>query len=955
MKRYCIYTLAAFLWLIPTVQSFGSNRGKNVTIQLKTNNIQSTRLVRLEVISDKIIHVSATPATTFSSEKSLIIVPSLQMTDKYTVTTKGSMLTVSTSSLRVNVDKNSGVITFTDPNGKLILSESANGRSFKPITVEGTKGYSIFQSFNSPKEEAFYGLGQHQANEYNYKDKNESLFQYNTKVSIPFIWSNRNYGILWDNYSYSKFGDPREFMQLNEAFTLYDKQGNAGGITATYTPADKNKKTIIRSESSICYEDIKTIKNLPSDFPLMGSNVCYEGMIQPKESGPFHFNLYYAGYIKVYVNGQLLVPERWRTAWNPNTYKFIANLKAGEKVKLRIEWHPDGSISYCGLRVLPPLKSSQQDKMSLWSEMGNEENYYFIYGKNPDEIISGYRTLTGKAQVMPQWAMGYWQSKERYKTAADIEKAVKTFRDKKIPLDVIVQDWYYWKEDDWGSHLFDKVRFPNPKEMIDSIHKMHAKYMISVWPKFYASTEHFKEFDRNGWMYRQAIKDSIRDWVGPGYIGSFYDAYSAGARKLFWKQINETLFPLKVDAWWMDASEPNIRDCTDLPYRKQLCGPTALGPSTKYFNAYALMNAEAIYNGQRSTDPDKRVLLLTRSGFAGEQRYSTATWSGDIASRWEDMKAQITAGLNFCMAGIPWWGMDIGGFCVENRYIKAYDLFKRTGEENADSKEWRELNTRWFQFGAFVPLYRAHGQYPDREIYNIAPKDTPTYQSILWYTNLRYRLLPYIYSLAGMVHFNDYTLMRGLIMDFEKDTHVNNIGDQYMFGPAFMVNPICQYEARERQVYLPATTTWYDFYTNKSYQGGQTITAEAPYERMPLYVRAGSIIPFGPALQYSDEKKPEKITIYVYGGQNGHFTLYEDEGSNYNYEKGKYATIDFTYNEMDKVLTIGNRKGSFDGMLTNRIFNVVLIDGRHTQAYDPDARGQIISYDGTDKIINFKK
>ena len=321
-----------------------------------------------------------------------------------------------------------------------------------------------------------------------------------------------------------------------------------------------------------------------------------------------------------------------------------------------------------------------------------------------DEVISGYRTLTGKSQIMPKWAMGYWQSRERYKTQEEILDALKEFRKRQIPIDNIVLDWSYWPENAWGSHEFDKARFPDPKGMVDSIHALNAKMMISVWPKFYMTTEHYKEFDEKSWMYQQAVKDSIRDWIGPGYIGSFYDAYAEGARKLFWKQMEDHLYPLGIDAWWMDASEPNVRDCTDLAYRKALCGPTALGPSDQYFNAYALMNAEAIYDGQRAADNDKRVFLLTRSGFAGLQRYSTATWSGDIATRWEDMKAQISAGLNFAVSGIPYWTMDIGGFCVEKRYEDGQKEFNKTGKENADYKEWRELNTRWYQFVGSLPV-----------------------------------------------------------------------------------------------------------------------------------------------------------------------------------------------------------------------------------------------------------
>ena len=583
--------------------------------------------------------------------------------------------------------------------------------------------------------------------------------------------------------------------------------------------------------------------------------------------------------------------------------------------------------------------------------MGNEIDYYFIYGNSMDEVISGYRTLTGKAQIMPKWAMGFWQSREKYNTRRELLDVLCEFRRRRIPLDNIVIDWNHWPENAWGSHEFDLKRFPDPKGMVDSIHALNAKIMISVWPKFYTNTGHFKEFEEKGWMYMQSVRDSLRDWVGPGYRYGFYDAYDPEARKLFWKQMQDHYCPLGIDAWWMDASEPNVRDCTDMQYRKALCGPTALGPSTQYFNAYALMNAEAIYDGQRKMDPDRRVFLLTRSGFAGLQRYSTATWSGDIATRWEDMKAQISAGLNFAMSGIPYWTMDIGGFCVERRYEKAQREWNRTKKENADYKEWRELNARWYQFGAFCPLYRSHGQFPYREIWNIAPEGHPAYQSMVYYTRLRYRMMPYIYSLAGMTHFNDYTIMRALVMDFGKDKNVLDISDQFMFGPALMACPVYTYKARQREVYFPDGNGWYDFYTGKHITGGQTLTVDAPYEQIPLYVRSGAILPYGPDLQYTDEKTASEIILYVYTGQDGAFTLYEDENENYNYEKGQYSMIPFKYDEATRSLTIGKRQGEFSGMLKERTFRIVTVSPTQMQAFDPDASGKTITYNGSKQTI----
>ncbi len=481
---------------------------------------------------------------------------------------------------------------------------------------------------------------------------------------------------------------------------------------------------------------------------------------------------------------------------------------------------------------------------------------------------------------------------------------------------------------------------------------MNGRVMISVWPKFYVTTEHFKEFDKNGWMYQGAIRDSIRDWVGPGYLGSFYDAYDPDARKLFWEQMNDHYMPLGFDAWWMDASEPNIRDCTDIEYRKYLSTPTALGPSAKYFNAYALMNAEAIYNGQRGVEPDKRVFLLTRSGFSGLQRYSTATWSGDIATRWEDMEAQISAGLNFSVSGIPYWTMDIGGFCVEDRFVAAQREYNFTGKENDDLKEWRELNTRWYQFGAFTPLFRAHGQWPFREVFNIAPESHQAYKSITAYTKLRYNLMPYIYSLAGMTYFNDYTIMRPMVMDFTDDKATFDIKDQYMFGPALLVAPVYKYGARSRSVYFPEGSRWYDFYSGKMIEGGRDITVDAPYERMPLYVRAGSIIPAGGDIMSTAEESDEPMTIVVYGGNDGDFTLYEDEGTNYGYERDEFSKIRFRYDDAGSTLTIESREGQYPGMKADRLFNVVKVDGNHATPNAIKAKGQLVKYNGEKVTAN---
>ena len=918
-----------------------------ILISLKQSSPEAVKVIRLQVVNNDIIHVTAAPSKKLPETQSLITAYARTQQTGWQVSEKNETVILQTATTKAFVSLKTGEIKFTDLRGNVILQEQhGGGKTFKPIEVEGKSGYTFRQVFESPADEAFYGLGQHQSDEFNYKGKNEELFQYNTKVSIPFIVSNKNYGILWDNYSFSRFGDPRPYSNLDQ-FRLFDKNGKEGGLTATYM-SDKTSKNVSleRTESTVDYENIQTIKNFPKNFPLSNAAVTWQGEIQPKESGLFRFILYYAGYTKVYIDDSLVVTERWRTAWNPNSYKFSARLNAETKHKLRIEWLPDGGVSYIGLKALSPVPEKEQSKLSLWSEMGQKLDYYFIRGNNPDQVISGYRTVTGKAQIMPKWAMGFWQSRERYKTETEIVNALKEFRRREIPIDNIVLDWNYWPETAWGSHEFDKSRFPNPKGMVDSIHALDARIMISVWPKFYQTTEHFKEFQSKGWMYMQAIKDSIRDWVGPGYVGSFYDAYAADARKLFWKQMKEHLYTLGIDAWWMDASEPNVRDCTDMPYRKALCGPTALGPSTEYFNAYALMNAEAIYDGQRSTDNNKRVFLLTRSGFAGLQRYSTATWSGDIATRWEDMKAQISAGINFSISGVPYWTMDNGGFCVEKRYEQA-----KEGSE--DLNEWRELNVRWHQFGAFVPLFRTHGQFPYRELWNIAPDNHPAYKTMLYYTQLRYRLMPYIYTMAGMSHFNDFTIMRALMMDYSSDKNVLNVSDQYMFGKELMICPVYQYKARTRDVYFPKEAGWYNLYNGKYTTGGQKQTVDATYDRMPIYVAAGSILPMGKVIQNTTQAQTD-LTLYVYAGKNGTFSLYEDENTNYNYEKDASATIKFTYDDKNKTLTAAERKGSFKGMAKERNISIILVTENNAIGIDsPMKNEKTIHYTGSQISVNF--
>jgi len=427
-----------------------------VEVRVKSNQENSAKIVRVSAMNDKIFRVQASNQDKMPSTNSLCVNMQTSKVD-VNIEEQDNLVRVATKEVIANINTLDGQVLFTDINGNPILSEESSSHKFDKVYCDSLKdeGYYIEQVWQSSNDEALFGLGQHQSNEWNYKGKNEELFQYNTKISLPFIVSNKNYGILWDNYSLSRFGNPNEFLQINQAFKVYDVDGKEGGLTSIWTPQDKSVESLKRIEPILYFENLKANREmLPKNFPLDESFVTFEGEIEPMVSGMHKFILYYAGYVKVYFDGENITPDNdeiWRTAWNPNARKFDYTFEKGKKVKVRIEWKPDGGESYCGLRVHQPYQN--QDKITFSSEIGDKIDYYFIKGENIDDVISGYRTLTGKAQVMPKWAMGFWQSRERYKTQDEIVGALKGFRDRHIPIDNIVMDWNYWPEDQWGSHL----------------------------------------------------------------------------------------------------------------------------------------------------------------------------------------------------------------------------------------------------------------------------------------------------------------------------------------------------------------------------------------------------------------------------------------------------------------------------------------------------------------------
>jgi alpha-D-xyloside xylohydrolase len=894
-------------------------KSDGILVNFGTENIQ------LHVMGDKIIRVESTLYGESLTHKSLTIINQPQKI-KWKVREGAGSVVLETGSIKAKVDISTGKIQFLDKSGKSLLRE--NGRDILPAVVLDEKTNHIKQKFILTDAEALYGLGQHQQGNMNLRGKTVELYQVNMKVSIPMLVSTNGYGIFWDNPSLSKFTD------------------NAQG-------------------------------------------------------------------------------------------------------------------------------------MELWSEVGDGIDYYFIAGSTIDEVISGYRTLTGQAPMYAKWAYGFFQSKERYKTQDEIVSIVDEFRRRQVPLDVIVQDWYYWEPQPWGSHYMNRERYPDPVKMNRDVHDRNAKIIISVWSKFFPGSTNYSEMDQKGFLLKPISEGS-----------NYYNPYDPNARALYWKQINDSLFVKGFDGWWQDASEPEVGDLRKDDIKKII--NNNLGSGARYLNTYPLMTTMAMYEGQRKSTSDKRVYILTRSAFAGQQRNAATTWSGDITASWDVFRKQIPAGLNFCFTGIPYWTTDIGAFGVRVPGGSGNDMYK-------------ELFTRWYQYGAFCPIFRVHGTSTPREIWRFGEPGSWAYDAQLKFNNLRHRLMPYIYSLGWKVTHENYTIMRGLAFDFVNDSKVYAIDDQFMFGPSLLVNPVTEpmyhtwkqteagsiiptgnlltlegkpgltgeyYEGmafnslfttrtdsiinfnwgmdapmqgmtedtfsirwrgkiiapetgeytintmtddgarvwidnkqiindwtdhapllntgkinleagksydmkfeyfeykmgavaqlhwilpsqkkvdtntlpeKTRKVYLPGTSAWIDFWTGEKFAGGQTITAPAPIDIIPLYVKAGSMIPMGPYIQYATEKPADPIELRIYPGADGTFELYEDENDNYNYEKGKYALIPFSWNDKTKTLTIGDRKGEFDGMLKKRTFNIVLVNQINGTGLEPSRFSTSLRYNG---------
>ena len=710
------------------------------------------------------------------------------------VTEDDNAVTLSSSSMVISIKKNTGAIEFFDADHRLLISEKTNGTTIEPKKYAGVEVFNVKQCFQLDPNEFIYGLGQLQHGKMSQRGQEVLLKQDNKESVIPFILSNKGYGVFWDNYSPTKFSDSQ-----NETF--FD------------------------------------------------------------------------------------------------------------------------------------------------SEIGQCVDYYVMIGGDADGVVAQMRELTGDVPMFPYWTYGYWQSRERYKTQFETVGVVEKYRELGIPLDGIIQDWRYWGEDSvWNRMAFDETRFPDPKRMVDQVHDMNAHLMIVAWPGFGPLTKQYAEFKSRNMLL------NFLTWP-PNSGTKPYDVYNPTARDIYWEYLNEGVFSfIHNDAWWLDSSEPDHIEVKDEDFEQ----PTFLGPYRSVLNAFPLEHIKGVSTHQRATTDKKRVFILTRSAFAGQQRYGANSWSGDVVTDWDVLRKQISAGLNFSLCGIPYWNSDIGGFFV----------WRFPG--GVDNKAFHEIYVRWLQFGTFCPMMRSHGTDTPREIYQFGDKGEWTYNAIEKFINLRYRLLPYIYSTSWEVTSKSSTMMRALVMDFAEDKKALDINNEYMFGKSFLVCPVTEpmyvktkkdetkyvdpvenfSKVKSTLVYLPAGTQWFDFWTGKSFNGGQTIEKKTPIDILPLYVKAGSIVPWGPEVQYASEEKADDMEIRIFTGADGEFTLYEDEGDNYNYEDGVYSTITFKWNDVAQTLTISDHQGEFPGMLHERQFRLVLVNETSGTGLTESTPVKTVSYTG---------
>jgi alpha-D-xyloside xylohydrolase len=814
-------------------------------------------LLTLRPLTDGCMRVRVTDGN--AKESPSLVLTGIVPTPPFEMRERDEAIVVTTAGMRAEVSRGSGALRFLDGSGRELLAEKPGGRVLKPTRdARGDAAFDAEVTFLSPADERLYGSGQFQDGYLNARDLPRRLTQVNTQIAIPFLLSSRGYGLLWHHYGLTELNPADRRVELAPG----DHRGPARMVEVTTTEGTKQEA---RQESD------------------------FAGAFTVDEPGRYAF-LFDAGRVMasrhyIEINGRAVVDVS--NYWLPPTTGGHVELAAGEhRVRVLGEVNDRPSL----------LVRRSSDETRLRAAVAEAIDYVVIAGFG-DAAIATYRRLTGPAPLMPIWAYGYIHCRERFKTQAELLENAGEFRRRGLPLDLIVQDWEYWGKHGWNAMRFDEADYPDPAAMVRELHAMNMRLMLSVWSKIDPKSQLGRAFAERGYFIPGT------PWV---------DFFNPDAAGFYWEQFSRRLLSLGIDAWWQDATEP---ENDDLAGRM-----THAGPGERVRLVYPLLVTKTVYEGQRADAPGRRVCILTRSAFAGAQRYAAAAWSGDIGNDWETLRRQIPAGLNFAASGLPYWTTDCGGFF-------------RPGESQYTDPAYGERFLRWFQFATFCPLMRVHGYQTDTELWRFGAVVEAEARR---YLGLRYRLLPYIYSEASRVTREGSTLMRPLAMDFPDDREALEQAYVYLFGPALLVAPVLAPGAAKWDVYLPVHAGgWWDFWTGERLDGGRAVASAAPLDRIPLHARAGSIVPMGPARQHTAEGAADPIELRVYVGADGAYTLYEDEGINYNYERGAWATIAFAWDERAQTMTIGRRTGQFPGMLDRRTFRIVRVRPGHGIGSEP--------------------
>lgn len=841
LRRRLTYLLLALGW--PTVSLGQQFRSYTQTADRVTITLATGQLVLRPVASNAIRLQYAEKAGPALLE---LVFTVMAPVPAFTVTETGAAVLLTTRQLSARLDKATGAVSYLDPAGRVFLRETPTTRLVAAPPVLGQANVVAEQGFEAAPDEVLLGLGQFQDGHFNLRGVTRQLTQVNTQIALPFLYSSKGYGLLWHQYGLTDFNPADAPIALAKQAAPVTTGAAVDATTATGTQKVAQDQTTYTGTFT-----------LPAAGP-------YSMMLDLGAMGNRHY---------VAIDGVACLD--YRNFWLPPTASAQVVLAAG----------PHTVQVVCKASNTPRLTYKRVDARTTFrSPNAQLLDYVVFYGPQADAVIGSYRQLTGAVPLLPQWAYGFWQCRERYTSSAHLTETVAEFRRRQLPMDVIVQDWQYWGKYGWGVMQFDEAHYPDPAALMQNLHAQHARFNISVWENLNKESAIGKSHMANN-LY---IPDS--PWL---------DLTNPVARTAHWAAMNKNLFGYGVDSWWLDATEPE----NDALHGKQL----ALGPGDFYRLTYPLFVNQAVYEGQRATTSDKRVCILTRSAFLGQQRYGTINWSGDIGGTWDSFRRQVPAGLHFTITGQPYWTTDIGGFF-------------RPGPGQYTDPQYNELLMRWYQWGAFTPIFRVHGYQTETEPWKNGPVVEANIRQLL---DVRYRLLPYLYSEAWQVHEHGSTLMRPLVMDFRTDTAAARQAGEYLFGPAFLVAPVTAPGRTEWPVYLPKGGPWYSFWTGRRYAGGRTVAAPAPPATTPVFVRAGAIVPLGKRLQYTGQKTADTLEIRVYAGADGQFTLYEDAGDSYRYEQGEYRTIPFAWNEQRQTLTIGAQQGTYPGALRRRVFNVV--------------------------------